>query len=325
MTRREMVRRAVYITGGTASAATALVALGCAPAATPTAVPAPTNTTAPIPTNTVAAAAKPAAEAAKPAAGAAKPTPAPPATPTGPRSPLAVKPDDPAIDGKAVEFAGEAGKVFGYLARPKATGTYPGLIVIHENRGLVPHIQDVARRAAKEGYVALAVDLLSRNGGSEKVTDPAQVGGMLGQAKPDDLVADLSSGVKFLQSQDGVKKDRIGAFGFCFGGGYTWRLAVGNREIRAAVPFYGPAPPVEMVPNTNAAILGIYAENDTRINASIPPLEEALKKAGKTYEIKVYPGVNHAFHNDTGASWSEKVSLDAWQATFAWFKKHLAT
>jgi carboxymethylenebutenolidase len=223
-----------------------------------------------------------------------------------------------------VTFPGEAGQVLGYLAKPKAAGSYAGLIVIHENRGLTDHIQDVTRRAAKEGFVALAVDLLSRNGGTDKVPDVAQASGILGQAKPEDYVADLSSGVKFVQTQAEVKKDKIGAIGFCFGGGYTWRLAVMNKEIKSATPFYGPAPPLDQVPNTNAAILGIYAGNDQRINATMGPLEDALKKAGKTYEMKTYPNVNHAFHNDTGASWDEKAATEAWKDAMAWHKKYLA-
>jgi carboxymethylenebutenolidase len=361
MSRREMVRRTCYITGGMASAATVLVSLGCAPqpaatatsAAKPTAAAAvattttaaPAATTAPTvaPTNTAATkpaaaattAATPATAAAtKPAgataaagtpAAASKPagTPAPQPTTSPPRSPLTVAENDPAVKGQKVEFKGEAGTIFGYLAKPSAPGSYPGLIVIHENRGITPHFHDVARRAAKEGYVALAVDLLSRAGGSEKITDPAQVSGALGQAKPEDFVADLTAGVNFLKEQPETKKTALGVFGFCFGGGYTWRLALSNKEIKAAVPFYGTPPPVEQIPNTNAAILSIYAENDARINASIPAVEDALKKSGKTYELKTYPGVNHAFHNDTGANWNETASVDAWKTMMAWFKKYL--
>jgi carboxymethylenebutenolidase len=371
MTRREMVRRAVYITGGAASAATVLVSMGCAPQPAPTAVAKPTEAakaappttapaattapttapaaaatatgapakpSAPTPANTAAAAAapttvatatpaaaKPTGASGTPAAGANPPgTPRPQPTPIGPRSPLTVAENDPAVNTKKVEFDGEAGKLFGYLARPKAAGSYAGLIVIHENRGLTPHIQDVTRRAAKEGFVALAVDLVSRAGGTDKVTDPAQLGGVLGQAKPEDLVADLSSGVKYLQAQEGVKKDKIGAIGFCMGGGYTFRLATANREIKAAVPFYGPAPPLDQIPNTNAAILGIYAANDNFVTPSMAGVEDALKKAGKTYEIKVYPNVGHAFHNDTGTAWNEAAAVDAWKQAMDWFRKYLA-
>jgi carboxymethylenebutenolidase len=350
MSRREMVRRTCYITGGMASAATVLVSMGCAPqpAATATTAPKPTaaaaiataTTAAPAaaPTNTTAAATKPAAAATTaatgtPAAGtpaaaakpgdAAKPAGAQPTT-SPPRSSQSVAEGDPAVKAQKVEFKGEAGTVFGYLAKPSAPGTYPGLIVIHENRGITPHFLDVARRAAKEGYVALAVDLLSRAGGSEKVTDPAQVSGALGQAKPEDLTADLTAGVNFLKEQPETKKEKLGVFGFCFGGGYTWRLALANKEIKAAVPFYGTPPPVEQIPNTNAAILAVYAENDARINASIPAVEDALKKAGKTYELKTYPGANHGFYNDTGGNWNEAASLDAWKTMMGWFKTHLA-
>lgn len=361
MDRRDMIRRTAFITGGVASAATVLASMGCAgpaPTATtapkPTAAPPPPTAAAPPtavpptaapakpteppktadPTKPAAAAAattaptaaasatKPAAEPTKPA-GAGTAAPAAAAQPPA-RSPLTVAENDPVIEAKKVEFKGEAGTLFGYFAKPKAAGTYPGMIVIHENRGLLPHIEDVVRRAAKEGFVALGVDLLSRAGGTARLTDPAQVSAALGNAKPEEFVADLSAGIAFIQQDPSIKKEKIGVMGFCFGGGYSYRLAVGNPQVLSATPFYGPAPPAEQVPNTKAAILGIYAGNDERINASIPGLEDALKKAGKTYEIKTYPGVNHAFHNDTGANWNEAAAVDAWKTVIAWHKKHLA-
>lgn len=397
MSRREMVKRAVYLTGGTASAATVLLSMGCSSAA-PTAAPtkpatvataAPAATSAPAATTaaTIAAAATTvptsAASATKPAAtGAASPAAAPtttgatspaaaggtatgatspaagatgsaaaatkPAAAAGssaggaspaagatgaaaaqpttspPRSPLSVKADDPAIEARMVDFPGEAGKVLGYLARPKAAGTYPPVIVVHENRGLTEHIQDVTRRAAKEGFVALAVDLLSRNGGTQTVGDDARASGLLGQAKPEDLTADLGAGVKYVKTVDVAKKDKTGVFGFCFGGGYTYRLAAFDKNINAAVPFYGPPPPLDQLAQTNAAIFGIYAELDQRITGSMPQVEDTLKKAGKTYQMKVYPGVNHAFHNDTGASWNEQQAVQAWKDCVDWLKKYLA-
>ena len=276
------------------------------------------------------AAAKPAAKPAPPArpTGATPPAdargrPGPPATPTSARSPLSVKADDPAIEVKKVEFTGEAAVL--RLPGPprRRPGSYAGLIVIHENRGLTEHIHGRGQRAAKEAMIALGVDLVSRGGGTEKVADDARIGGMLGQAKPEDLVADLQRRqVRADPGRDQEGQDRRGRLLLR----RRLHLAPGGDEQgdQSATPFVRPDAALELVPNTNAAILGIYAGLDQRINASIPPLEEALKKAGKTYEMKVYPEVNHGFHNDTGAAWNEKAAVDAWQTAMAWHKKNLA-
>jgi carboxymethylenebutenolidase len=196
-------------------------------------------------------------------------------------------------------------------------------VVIHENRGLTDHIKDVARRVAKAGYIALAPDLASRAGGTDKVpTD--QVTGYFANAKPEDLVKDLNASVSFLEQQQGLKAGKLGVVGFCFGGGYTLRLAGANPKLVAAVSYYGPVPtPLTLVTSTNAAILGQYGALDQRVNAGIPDLEKAMKDAGKTYEKKIYDGANHAFNNDTGASYNETAAVAAWKETLAWFDKYL--
>ncbi|TMI76819.1 MAG: dienelactone hydrolase family protein [Bacillati bacterium ANGP1] len=236
---------------------------------------------------------------------------------------VTVPPDDPSLEGGMVAFPMGAVTVSAYLARPKFRGPAPGIVVIHENRGLLEHFKDVCRRLAKLGYVALTVDLASAEGGTAKYSDLAQVTAILGRTPPEQLVAMLNAGVAYLQGLPSVRKDRIGAVGFCFGGGMTWRLATSNSSIRAAVPFYGSNPPLEDVPKIRAAVLAVYGELDTRIDAGIPAIREAMQRAGITHEIVVYPGANHAFFNDTGDRYHETSAHDAWRRTVAWFERYL--
>ncbi len=236
---------------------------------------------------------------------------------------ITVPPDDPSIEGGMVTFPAGAVTVMGYLARPKFRGPVPGIIVVHENRGLLEHFKDICRRFAKVGYIGLAVDLASHEGGTAKYSDPAEVTAILGRTPPEQLVAMLSASVSYLQSLQTVRKDRIGVVGYCFGGGMTWRLATSNTAIRAAAPHYGPNPPLEDVPKTRAAILAIYGGEDARINAGIPDIRAAMERAHVTHEIAVYPGANHAFFNDTGARYHESSARNAWQRTVAWFDRYL--
>ncbi len=234
-----------------------------------------------------------------------------------------VSPDDPQIQAGAVEFPAEDGtSLQGYLARPAGDGPAPVILVCHENRGLTEHIQDVARRLAKAGYVALAVDLLSRQGGTAAV-GADNVPGALGNMPPEQFVQDFLAGWRSLQGQAFAQADRVGMVGFCFGGGVTWRVATQMPELRAAVPFYGPHPPVEDVPQIQAAVLAIYAGRDQRINAGIPAIEAAMQEHNKIYEKIIYPDVDHAFHNDTGARYNAEAARDAWARTLAWFEKYV--
>ena len=296
ITRRAMLKRLIVICGGTAAAAAVLSACGVPVNAPPTSSTAPT------------------------AAGATSPPPPP--TPGLAKGPLTVAKEDAAVKTSDVTFKSDT-DVMGYLARPAAEGSYPGVIVIHENRGLNDHIRDVARRLAKAGYIALAPDLVSRAGGTDKL-ERDKVSGMLGQAKPEDLVKDLNAAVDFLLADKGLKSDKVGVVGFCFGGAYTLRLAATNPKIAAAVPYYGVTPqPADQMGKTNAAILGQYGGKDARVNGTIPALEDVMKTAGKTYEKKIYDDAGHAFNNDTGANYNEKAAVDAWKATLDWFAKYL--
>ena len=248
----------------------------------------------------------------------------PEAAPASQRSAITVAPDDPAIRAGWIVFRAEDGApIIGYLARPSNPGANQGVLVIHENRGPNEHILDVTRRFARDGFTALAPDLLSRAGGVGSFNDPAQIGATLTAATPERNTADLSAGVAALVARDDVRPGGVGVTGYCFGGGMAWRLAVSDPNVVAAAPYYGIAPPLESVPNIRGPVLAIYAEEDERINASWPPLQAALDANGKTYQLAVYPGTRHAFHNDTGQNYNEGAARDAYQGTVAWFRQHL--
>lgn len=239
--------------------------------------------------------------------------------------PNSVPADDPAVSAQQIQFTAPDGEAMGYLARPSAEGTYPIVLVCHENRGLTPHIEDVARRVAKAGYVGLAVDLLWRQGGTAKIADQDSIPGLLSGAPPAQHVQDFQAGLNYLKSQPFVQPEQVGMVGFCFGGGVTWLVAAGIPELRAAVPFYGPPVPAAEVPKINAAVLAIYAEQDTRINQSIPEIEAAMQQNNKTYQKIIYPGVNHAFHNDTGQRYNAEQAQAAWAETLKWFDQYVKT
>jgi len=229
---------------------------------------------------------------------------------------------DPRITAETVEIPGVQG-LKGYLVRPKsAGGKLPTVIVIHENRGLNPHIKDVTRRMATEGFIALGLDYLSPIGGTPSDEDKGRE--MISQLKQPDVIAAGKAAVAYLKAlPDGNGK--VGAVGFCWGGGAVNNLAVADPDLSAGVAYYGAQPKAEDVPKIRAALLLHYAGLDTRINAGIPAYEEALKKAGKTYELYTYEGANHAFNNDTNKARYDKEAADlAWKRTVAFLKKHLA-
>lgn len=311
ISRRTFIRRVAFITGSMTATTLAMTVVGCTPAE----LPSPTE---PMPEPSP----QPPTAAATAAASAGATATTPSSTPTGPRSPLSVADGDPAVKGAMVTFPGEGAEISAYLAQPAAAGVYPAVLVCHENRGLTDHIKDVARRFAKAGYVALAIDLLSREGGTAS-RDRDEVPGLLTNAGIDRHVGDFIAGFKYLQGLDFVDAKRIGMTGYCFGGGVTWQVATKLPDLKAAVPFYGPTPDLAQVPNIKAAVLGVYAELDTRITGSKDALDKALTAAGVTHQMNVYPGVNHAFHNDTGDRYVEAQATKAWNDTLDWFKTYL--
>jgi carboxymethylenebutenolidase len=231
---------------------------------------------------------------------------------------LSVAADDPDVDAEAVEFPGPDGTMQGYLAVPADGRNAPGIVVIHEIFGLNDHIRDVARRLAKVGYLALAPDLASRTGGTD-ATD--NVPAVLTGGPVEDRVADLAAAADFLEEQPGYD-GHLGVVGFCFGGGMTLSFAAGDGRVLAAVPYYGPTPqPASVMNGTDAAILAHYGETDERVNAGIADLEAA--RAGGTFSKHVWPGVGHAFNNDTGGAYDESAAVGAWTETLDWFDRHL--
>jgi carboxymethylenebutenolidase len=254
-----------------------------------------------------------------------EPTPSVTPTPAVTKTPApygTVVPDDPAIEAGMVEFDAKGDKIAAYLAKPKGKGPFPIVLVCHENRGLTDHIKDVTRRLGKAGYAALALDLLSREGGTAKVGDSAAPNA-LSAIPPQRNVEDFRAGMVYMQSQPFVFKARVGMTGFCFGGAVAWRVATQIPEMKAVVPFYGTNPPLEDVPNIKAAVLGLYGGTDTRVDAGIPAIEDALKKTDKIFQQIVYDGAGHAFNNDTGASYNANAAKDAWVQMLAWFDKYL--
>ncbi|MGB3275561.1 MAG: YghX family hydrolase [Castellaniella sp.] len=214
------------------------------------------------------------------------------------------------------------GAVRAYLVRPaKAAGKVPGVVVVHENRGLNPYIEDVARRLAKAGFMALAPDGLSSRGGypgnDERGRELQQ------QVDPEKLMNDFFTAIEWLPTVAG-STGKIGIIGFCYGGGVANATAVAYPELAAAVPFYGMQPRPEDVPRIRAPLLLHYAGLDTRVNAGWPAYETALKAGGKTYEAYVYPGVNHGFHNDSTPRYDKDAAELAWSRSIAWFRRWLA-
>ena len=230
--------------------------------------------------------------------------------------------DDERLTAGDVTFPGARGEMRGYLAMPKEGGPFPAVIVVHENRGLNPHIRDVARRMALEGFIALAPDFLSDLGGTPEDEDAAR--DMFGQLEQTDVTSNGVTAIDWLMAHE-RSNGKVGAIGFCWGGGVVGDLAVASPDLLAAVPYYGRQPNPEAVPAINARIMAHYGGLDNRINAGIPAFEEALEAAGKDYQIFVYEGANHAFNNDTSAArYHEEAAELAWQRTVGLLKETLA-
>lgn len=310
MSRRDMVARVLHITGGVAAAATMLTSLGVRAA----------DANAP---ETLLR--QESAES---------------------RSPLTVSEDDPAVSPSTITYDSGGVAITAYQVFPSGDATpvaeqatpvtdtaeatpvvdgsgLPLILVCHENKGLTDHIKDVARRLAKNGYVAVAPDLVSREGGTAANTGE-EIPSILSNADPARHTGDFQAAIAHYQSVDGVDATRVGMIGFCFGGGITWLTTTVTPELKAAVPFYGPPPPLEAVPNIKAAVLGIYSSDSGDFaNEGRDELEQALTGAGITHQFNVYPNTQHAFNNDRGPRWNPEQSFAAWNDTLAWLATYV--
>jgi len=290
MSRRDMMQRVLHITGGVGTTATVLTQLGVK------------------------------------STSAQEGTPPPPAAPTGPRSSASVPEDDPRITTAEVTFRGADGaEITAYQAMPSSGGPFPVVLICHENRGLTPHIRDVTRRWAAQGYLAAGLDLLSREGGTASIGDPAEIPALLSdKSKLQRHIDDFRAAAAYYATQEKADITRLGMTGFCFGGGITWRAATQMPELKGASPYYGPPPPLGDVPNIRAAVFGVYSDDpDDFANKGRDELVAALEEAGVTFEIEVYPDTQHAFHNDTSPRWNEEQALAAWNDTVAWFETYV--
>lgn len=220
-----------------------------------------------------------------------------------------------------INYDGANGKMSAYVARPKKEGKYATVMVIHENRGLNPHIEDVTRRAARAGYLAIAPDALAPQGGTPESTDQARE--MFGKLTAQANLENFIKGFEYIKTRND-SNGSFGCVGFCWGGALANQLAVNMPNLRAAVAFYGRQPEIADVIKIKSVVQLHYGALDERINAGIPAYEQALKNAGIVHEVYIYEGTNHAFHNDTsGARYNEAAAKLAWQRTLDFYKKFL--
>jgi carboxymethylenebutenolidase len=234
-----------------------------------------------------------------------------------------VSADDPRLVTEDITFQGATGKINGKLARPKGAAKVPGVLVIHENRGLNAHIADVGRRMALEGFLSLAPDALSPVGGTPKDEDKAIA--LIGELDQESTIKNFVAAVQYLKKHP-MSTGKVGVVGFCWGGGMANQLAVNSPDVAAAVPYYGRQPAAADVPKIKASLLLHYAGTDEFINPGIPAYVEALKKAGVDYRLYMYEGAQHAFNNDTNLARYNKEAADlAWKRTIEFFKEKLKT
>jgi carboxymethylenebutenolidase len=228
--------------------------------------------------------------------------------------------NDPRLHTEEIKYRGETGDIIAYLARPRGNVKLPGVIVVHENRGLVPHIKDVARRVALEGFLAAAPDGLSPLGGTPQNEDEAR--SLMQKLDRQSTIKNFVAAVKYLATHP-QSTGKVGCVGFCWGGGMANQVAVNAPDLKAAVPFYGMQPEPGEVPKIKASLILHYAGLDERINQGIPAYETALKKARTDYKIFMYEGAGHAFFNDTGSRYSKEVAELAWERTTSFLKQKL--
>jgi carboxymethylenebutenolidase len=229
--------------------------------------------------------------------------------------------DDPRLFTERMKYPGATGDILAYSARPKGNEKLPAVVVIHENRGLVPHIEDVARRVALEGFLAIAPDALTPLGGTPE--DPEKAPALIQKLDSQSTIQNYVAAVRYVKTHP-LSTGKVGVVGFCWGGAMANQVAVNSPDVLAAVPYYGRQPASEDVPKIKASLLLQYAGIDEAINKGIPAYEEALKKASINFKIYMYEGAQHAFNNDANPTRYNKEAAElAWQRTIAFLKEKL--
>jgi carboxymethylenebutenolidase len=239
-----------------------------------------------------------------------------------------VNPKDPGLTSSEINFASAEGAAVGaYLTCPKGDVARPAVVVIHGREGINDQIRDVARKLAKAGYVALAPNLLSRQGATSSIAQSEAASSTDRNVDDETIIKNLNAGINYLKGQSFVGANKIGVVGFCWGGGKALLLTTRSRDLAASVIYYGTNPQnLEAVKNITAPVLGQYGGADERITSAVPQLEAAMKKYGKSFDYKIYPGAPHAFNNDTSPqSYRGEAAKEAWARTLEFFKKHLQT
>ncbi len=235
---------------------------------------------------------------------------------------LSLTEDDNGLFTEMISYPGETGDVLAFTARPLEDSKYPAVIIIHENRGLQPHIKDVTRRMAKEGFLSMAPDALSPGGGTPD-GDPDKAGAMMRELDAEKTMKNFVAAVAYLKTHP-LSTGKVGCTGFCWGGAMTNQVAVNAPDLDAAVPYYGRQPSAEETARIKAPLMAHYAGNDEGINRGIPAFEDALKKAGIEYRIFMYEGASHAFNNDSNpARYNEQAAKLAWERTITFFRDKL--
>ena len=223
------------------------------------------------------------------------------------------------LDAETVTYPSGSVNIEAYLVKPKGEGKHPGIMVIHENRGLNEHIRDVTRRFAAEGYVALAPDILSRAGGTAKMKSPEAAIAAIGQIPPDQSVTDLDAGYRFLEKHPNADPDKISSVGFCWGGWRSFMVATRVPTLYRAVVFYG-STPSDGLQNIHAPVLAHYAQFDFRITGNAIATEDKMKTLGKQFTYYIYPSASHAFFNDTGPRYDAAAAKLAWSRTLEFLR-----